>query len=141
MGADVIVAVDDDPDVLVILSRILHDFEVLTFTDPLSALQALEASSATLLVSDFKMYSLRGDEFLRRAWQIAPSLRKRSLLCSGSLEASEFAAVMGIEFLTKPFDSKALRRRVDMMLATQQLDTGATTSVRPCSGRTMPDVE
>jgi signal transduction histidine kinase len=67
--------VDDEPDVLESLRHLFHrDYRVLTATSAAAALDQLGQAPAAVhvILSDQRMPSMTGDEFLARARQIAP---------------------------------------------------------------------
>jgi thioredoxin reductase (NADPH) len=112
----VILAVDDDPQVLRAIQRDLREkyadeYRILRADSGGSALQALDelseaASPVALLVSDQRMPDMDGVTFLKRARQLYPD-SKRALLTAYADTNAAIAAINESQvdyYLTKPWD-------------------------------------
>jgi DNA-binding NtrC family response regulator len=111
-----VLLIDDDPDMLALLRRILvaGGFPVVTTTDPRAALEILAREDVRVLVSDVDMPEMSGTELVAAARRIRPHAVR--MLLTG--RANLAAAVAGINdgeifrFLTKPIDPDAVVRTV-----------------------------
>jgi thioredoxin reductase (NADPH) len=116
MEKPVILAVDDDPQVLRSIARDLRDkygdeYQILRADSGTGALQALdelsdEASPVALLVSDQRMPDMDGVTFLKQARQLYPD-SKRALLTAYADTSAAIAAINESQvdyYLTKPWD-------------------------------------
>jgi thioredoxin reductase (NADPH) len=116
MEKPVILAVDDDPQVLRSIARDLRDrygdeFQILRADSGTSALQALDelsdaASPVALLVSDQRMPDMDGVAFLKQARTRYPD-SKRALLTAYADTNAAIAAINESQvdyYLTKPWD-------------------------------------
>jgi DNA-binding NtrC family response regulator len=116
MTDGVILLIDDDPDMLAALRRILTaaGFPVVTTTDPQQALAILAGEPVRVLVSDVDMPAMNGNQLVAAARRIRPQAVR--ILLTG--RASMAAAVAGINdgevfrFLTKPIDPDTVVRAV-----------------------------
>lgn len=109
----IIVLVDDDPQVLDALKRTLHkDFQVVVFTSPLEALPWIRQQPlVTIIVSDYKMPSENGIEFLRKCKIVSPySVR---VILSGQIELEEMVLAINKaeihRFFLKPWENNYLK--------------------------------
>src|SRR4051794_22222488 len=112
----VILAVDDEPEVLRAVERDLRrkygkDYQVLRAESGSAALNALEQlkqrnSPVALLLADQRMPQMSGVEFLERALQIFPDARRALLTAYADTEAA-IRAINNVKldyYLTKPWD-------------------------------------
>src|ERR1700723_3327705 len=113
-----IALVDDDRNILTSVQMTLEQegFEVRTFTDGESALQALLAKPASLAVLDIKMPRMDGMELLQK-------LRARSAMPVIFLTSKddELDELMGLrlgadDYITKPFSQRLLIERIRALL-------------------------
>ena len=113
-----IALVDDDRNILTSVQMTLEQegFEVRTFTDGESALQALLAKPADLAVLDIKMPRMDGMELLQK-------LRARSAMPVIFLTSKddELDELMGLrlgadDYITKPFSQRLLIERIRALL-------------------------
>src|SRR5215475_5609500 len=116
MEKPVILAVDDDPQVLRSIARDLRDkygdeYQILRADSGTSGLQTLDelsesASPVALLVSDQRMPDMDGVTFLKRARTLYPD-SKRALLTAYADTSAAIAAINESQvdyYLTKPWD-------------------------------------
>ncbi|AOX20145.1 response regulator [Kozakia baliensis] len=110
-----ILLVDDEPEILVALTDLLEDeFDILSSTDPLDALNILRDSpDVAVIVSDQRMPNLNGDAFLAQAREISDA---RGILLTGYADLAAVVAALNqgrIQFYAhKPWESDALRAMV-----------------------------
>jgi DNA-binding NtrC family response regulator len=111
-----ILLVDDDPDLLALLRRVLvaAGFPVVSTTDPQGALEILTREDVRVLVSDVDMPEMNGTQLVAAARRIRPHAVRMLLTGRANLDA----AIAGINdgeifrFLTKPFDPPTVVRLV-----------------------------
>ena len=113
-----VLVVDDDVNTLGMIERVLADYRVSTARDGLEALAILSANDAVhLLLTDYLMPVMTGEELVRRARVARPDLRV--LVITGYSSA---VAVADPEWwaserlLVKPFRMDALRRAVEELI-------------------------
>ena len=123
-----ILAVDDDPDALFILDRLLcrQGYRVFTANGGRAALETLEREPVDVIVLDVMMPDLDG---LQVAAALRQSERTRGipvilLTASSHTETRLAAMALGVsEFVTKPLNSRDLLARIRAQLHQRQLGT------------------
>jgi DNA-binding NtrC family response regulator len=106
-----ILFVDDEERILRSLAlQFRREYEVLTESDPLRALQRLKSESVHVLVSDQRMPGMTGAELLAAAQQIAPQTLRILLTGYSDLDAAVAALNNGgiFRYLTKPWDAQEM---------------------------------
>lgn len=122
---DTIVCVDDEEPVLRALRRALSplDVRIETFNHPQAALAFLKANSASVIISDMRMPSISGSEFLAEAFRLQPNAYR--LLMTGYADHSSTVAAVNDgriqHYLPKPWDNVALINAVRDGLAQHEL--------------------
>lgn len=121
-----ILAVDDDPDALFILDRLLcrQGYRVFTATGGRSALETLDREPVDVIVLDVMMPDLDG-------LQVAAAVRQNEatqgipiilLTASAHTETRVAAMALGVsEFVTKPLNSRDLLKRIRAQLHQRRL--------------------
>jgi DNA-binding NtrC family response regulator len=111
-----ILAVDDEPDMLRVLKRALAPLttNVTTTDDPLLALDILSQHDVEVIVSDIDMPLMNGHELMRRARATRPDVVRILLTGRATVESAMRAINEGEvhRFLSKPFDPVELRKVV-----------------------------
>jgi CheY-like chemotaxis protein len=119
-GRYTVLVVDDDPAMLEVLTRILRreHYDLLTASDGAEALEkARSAADLALLVTDYDMPGLTGNELADRVRETYPDVK--ILFQSGFsdlLFTEEGTLGDGIAFLRKPFTARGLREAARMVL-------------------------
>ncbi|TGD93871.1 response regulator [Methylobacterium nonmethylotrophicum] len=114
-GRGTILAVDDEPDILVALEDLLEDeYRVLTASRPAEALELIAAEpDIDVILSDQRMPGLTGDALLARAREISDA---QAILLTGYADISAVVSALnrgGITgYVTKPWDPTLLRNAV-----------------------------
>ena len=114
-----VLVVDDDRHILEVLEARLSaaGFRVLTSLAAQDALQRLESERVELLITDIRMPGMGGMELLREARKKSPHLPVILLTAYGTIPDAVHAIKEGaVEYLTKPFDGKALLQKVTEIL-------------------------
>ena len=110
-GADVVLVVDDDPDVrrLAVQALVRHGYLVVAASDAAEALDAVASATdrVGLLVTDVAMPGMSGVELAARLVAASPGLPV--LYMSGNAGSAGLAA--GADVLVKPFTAEELARR------------------------------
>ncbi len=111
-----ILIVDDEPDVLQALRRILKPTGVAVrlCTSPVEALEIMASEPVRVLLSDIDMPEMSGTELLRTVRQRHPRIVRLLMTGRGTFD-SALAAINEGEvhrYLTKPFEADTIRREV-----------------------------
>ncbi|WP_163336791.1 sigma-54 dependent transcriptional regulator [Desulfopila sp. IMCC35008] len=115
--------VDDDPNILEVLDARFSaaGFTVLKADDAESALTFLKSDDVDLVISDIKMPNMSGIQLFTKIQTTAPGLPVIFLTAYGSIKEAVSAVQSGaVDYLTKPFDGKALVEKVKIHLDRQQ---------------------
>ena len=113
-ASPVVMIVDDDVMVVTALRSFLEldtPYRVLTFTNPLLGLEALQHEPVTVIVADFMMPGLDGISFLRRTRELLP-FTARILLTGYADKENAIRAIneAGLYYyLEKPWDNEHLK--------------------------------
>ena len=123
-----IMLVDDEPNILSALRRSLAaiDADALdgdalnfeTFTSPEAAIERSEVQDFDLIISDYRMPSMNGVEFLSQVMESQPSVPR--VIISGCADRDAIISAVNevhlARFLEKPWDDQALRDAVVSIL-------------------------
>ena len=118
-GSETILFVDDEDYLAEVGKEMLEDYgyEVDIATDPFKALEMFKKAPGRyhLLVSDYTMPGMKGDEMVMQAQEVRPELPV--ILCSGTHVEAELTDQCKIsKVLLKPFDMDALLAAVREVL-------------------------
>jgi DNA-binding NtrC family response regulator len=115
-GVKTIFVLDDDADTAEVMAQGLAapERQVRAFSDPASALGAIEHEPVDLLIADLKMPWMSGGDVVGEARRRRAGLP--IFLVSGFDEAAAIAARVGAVFLPKPVDLDTLRAAVERAL-------------------------
>jgi DNA-binding NtrC family response regulator len=112
-----VLCVDDDPDMLASVSRILRrdGHTVLTTTNPEQALELLAGRPVAVLVSDFEMPEMTGVELCMAARRVRAETVRILLTGRGTFDTAVSGINQGeiFRFLSKPVDPAMLSRAVE----------------------------
>jgi CheY-like chemotaxis protein len=116
VGQDVILVIDDDTDVLNSVRRLLRreGWVVLTVSDPLEGLQVYEAlwAEIQLVLLDYFMPNLRGDEVFERLQRINPRVRVLLTAACDDYVSPKMRQRGLCGFVQKPVSPRDLIRRI-----------------------------
>jgi len=118
--AEKILIVDDEPDMLKLLSMILKEktsYEVTTTNNPLEALDLAKKGGFDLVISDLKMPGLDGLELIDAVKRIDADIPIIIITAYGTIEsATEAIQKGGFDFITKPFRKEQILFTIDKAL-------------------------
>ena len=131
-----ILFVDDEERILRSLAlQLRREYEVLTESDPLRALERLKSERVQIIVSDQRMPQMSGAELLAQARQIAPDTLRILLTGYSDLDAAVEALNSGgiFRYLTKPWDQQemAFTLRQAAQIAARQLQVPKVLTALP----------
>lgn len=121
---ETILIVDDEKNYLVVLSAFLSEegYETLTASSAQVALEILESTELDLILTDMKMPSMDGVEFLRCIKERLPDLPVVMMTAYGTVERAVEAMQLGaFNFIQKPFQNETLKQIVDKAVGTYRI--------------------
>lgn len=114
-----ILIVDDDPNILFLLSEVLtrQNYQLTRASDGAEAIQILEKQSFDLVISDLHMKTVNGIEVLRTVKSNHENTEVLILTGYGTVNSAVNAMKSGaFEYLTKPLNIEELRLKVTQAL-------------------------
>jgi DNA-binding NtrC family response regulator len=115
-----ILIVDDEPDMLKLLSMILREktsYEITTTNNPMEAKELAKQGGFDLVLSDLKMPGLDGMEIIDAVKKIDEDIPVIIITAFASVEsASEAIQKGGFDFITKPFRKEQILFTIDKAL-------------------------
>lgn len=115
--AEKILIVDDEPDMLKLLSMTIQrkaPYQVTTTNNPVEALELVKGGGFDLIISDLKMPGLDGIELLDAVKRLDPDTPVILMTAYGTIEsASEAMEKGGFDFITKPFRIEQILFTID----------------------------
>jgi len=110
--AEKLLIVDDEPDMLKLLSMIIREktpYEAVTTNNPHEVVQLIEKGGFTLVITDLKMPGLDGIEVLEAIRRWDEDIPVIFITAYGSVEAAvETMQKGGFDFITKPFKKEQI---------------------------------
>ncbi len=117
--------VDDEPDMLKLLSMIIREktnYETVTTNNPLEALELAKQGGFDLVIADLKMPGLDGMELLELIQKEDEDIPVIIITAYGTVEsAMETMRKGAFDFITKPFRKEQMLYTVDKALKWQRL--------------------
>ncbi|HEY4129130.1 MAG TPA: sigma 54-interacting transcriptional regulator, partial [Gemmatimonadaceae bacterium] len=120
-----ILCVDDDPQILVALNRLLDraGHQVISAANAGAALQLLRSEKIELIVSDFQLPGIDGIEFVQMVRADRDNTPIIMLTGYGSIDHAMQAVRAGAtDYLGKPFDPAQLIHRIELSLSRARLE-------------------
>ena len=112
--------VDDEPDMLKLLSMIIREktpYEVTTTNNPLEALDFVKKGGFDMVIADLKMPGLDGIELLDAVKRVDQDIPVVIITAYGTVEsAAETIEKGGFDFITKPFRKEQILMTIDKAL-------------------------
>jgi PAS domain S-box-containing protein len=120
-GARILV-LDDEKHIAELLSEMLRllGHDPTPCLSPVQALKVLEGGGYDLILSDFRMPVMNGQEFYERVREKDPKLASRIIFLTGDMVSEEthgFLKGSGNSHLAKPFQLPALQLLIDQVIA------------------------
>jgi PAS domain S-box-containing protein len=115
----IVVAVDDQPEILVALRRVLRDepYELVTFSVPGEALEWMSTHPVDLLIADERMPGMRGSDLMERLQSSSPETLRVLLTGYPGSSTVEYGLSHGIDWLiSKPWNDAALRITIRQLI-------------------------
>lgn len=123
--AATILAVDDEPDMLKLLSMIIKEktqHTIITTNNPLEALAIVKQGGIDLLIADLKMPGLDGSELLDAVKAVDKNIPVVIMTAFASEEAAaETLQKGGFDFIIKPFRKEQILSTIDKALKWTEL--------------------
>jgi len=110
--AEKILIVDDEPDMLKLLSMILREktpYEVITTNNPIEAVELARRDDFDLVITDLKMPGLDGLQLLEEVKKKDEDIPVIIITAYGTIDAATEAIEKGgFDFITKPFKKEQI---------------------------------
>jgi EAL domain-containing protein (putative c-di-GMP-specific phosphodiesterase class I)/FixJ family two-component response regulator len=117
--------VDDEPNILAALKRLFRQdgYKILTADSGAAGLEVLKENQVDVIMSDQRMPSMTGVEFLRHAKEKYPDTMR--LVLSGYTELQSITDAINegaiYKFLTKPWDDQQIRDQISDAFTQKQM--------------------
>lgn len=121
-GVNHILVVDDDDAIVAVVTGYLNDYRVSACIDPHDALAIVQRESIDLLIVDFVMPLMAGDEVVRRARTLKPNLP--ALVITGYASAVKTIGLDRVPVLEKPFTRSELLHSIAIARAIEPVSPG-----------------
>ncbi len=112
-----LLVVDDEPDMLKLLSMIIREktpYELTTTNNPVEALDLAKKGGFDLVITDLKMPGLDGIELLEAIRRVDANIPVIFVTAYGTVEsAAEAIEKGGFDFITKPFRKEQILFTID----------------------------
>jgi len=120
-----ILIVDDEPDMLELLSMIITEktpYEVITTNNPLEVLDLIKKNNVDLVIADLKMPDMDGIELLNAVKKFDENLTVIIITAYGTIESAVETMHKGaFDFITKPFRKEQILYTIDRALKWQKM--------------------
>lgn len=120
-----ILAVDDEPDMLALIKMIIEgysDHQVTTTNNPLEVAEILSKERFDLIITDLKMPGMDGMEVLELAKEYDKDALILMVTAFGSLESAEEAVAKGaFDYISKPFRKEQLLLAIDKAMRWREM--------------------
>ncbi|MCS7215753.1 MAG: response regulator [Thermodesulfovibrio sp.] len=118
--AEKILIVDDEPDMLKLLSMILREktpYDVITTNNPIEAVQLVKTTDFDLIITDLKMPGLDGLQLLEEVKKKNEDIPVVIITAYGTIDsATEAIEKGGFDFITKPFKKEQILFTIERAL-------------------------
>lgn len=118
--AEKILIVDDEPDMLKLLSMILREktpYEIVTTNNPIEAIELAKSVNFDLVITDLKMPGLDGLQLLEEVKKRDEDVPVIIITAYGTIDAATEAIQKGgFDFITKPFKKEQILFTIEKAL-------------------------
>ncbi|GIW46504.1 MAG: hypothetical protein KatS3mg078_0381 [Deltaproteobacteria bacterium] len=113
-----VLIVEDEEVVAELIKAVLEKegFDVVSVHSGKDGLAKIKENNFDVILSDFNMPQMRGDEFYLEVKRLGKDLEKKIIFVSGTL--NEFIASTGNKFIEKPFSNRELVEAVKDLIST-----------------------
>jgi len=116
-----VLILDDQQTIADLLTEMVRliGYEAHAESDPRKALERVEEEEFDVIVSDYRMPEMNGQEFYRAAIALRPELAQRIIFLTGDLlneETQQFLKSTGARYLTKPFQLAKIQQSINDVL-------------------------
>ncbi len=117
MGNTRILIIEDDEAIANLEKRILEQepYEVEIAGDGFEGLKKIMNRNYDIIISDFTMPRMKGDEFYLEVQKVAKGLEKRIIFVTGYI--NDFIESTGNKYLVKPFSNKMFLQKIKEFLS------------------------
>lgn len=120
-----ILAVDDEPDMLKLLSMIVREktqHQIVTTNNPLEAIEIVKQGSIDMVIADLKMPGLDGSELLDAIREVNKDIPVVIITAFATEEAAaETLEKGGFDFIIKPFRKEQILTTIDKAIKWTQM--------------------
>jgi DNA-binding NtrC family response regulator len=120
-----ILAVDDEPDMLKLLSMIVREktqHQIVTTNNPLEAVEIVKQGSIDMVIADLKMPGLDGSELLDAIREVNKDIPVVIITAFATEEAAaETLEKGGFDFIIKPFRKEQILTTIDKAIKWTQM--------------------
>ena len=120
-----ILAVDDEPDMLKLLSMIVREktqHQIVTTNNPLEAVEIVKQGSIDMVIADLKMPGLDGSELLDAVREVNKDIPVVIITAFATEEAAaETLEKGGFDFIIKPFRKEQILTTIDKAIKWTQM--------------------
>jgi DNA-binding NtrC family response regulator len=120
-----ILAVDDEPDMLKLLSMIVREktqHQIVTTNNPLEAIEIVKQGSIDMVIADLKMPGLDGSELLDAVREVNKDIPVVIITAFATEEAAaETLEKGGFDFIIKPFRKEQILTTIDKAIKWTQM--------------------
>jgi len=129
-----ILIVDDEKDMLILLTRIITektDYDVVTTHNSLNAIEILESQQINLIITDLKMPKMDGIALLEQAKKIQPTAVVVVMTAYATIETAVEATRKGaFDYIAKPFRKERILLTINNAM---KLQRALLRKIKPCS--------
>jgi DNA-binding NtrC family response regulator len=120
-----ILAIDDEPDMLRLLDRIVTEktaYSISTTSSPLEVPDILEKNTYNLIITDLKMPGLDGLDILRLVREKGRPEEVVIITAFGAMDSALEALSLGVfDYITKPFKKEQILFTIERAMRCQQM--------------------
>src|SRR3989344_5968191 len=118
-----ILMVDDDPEVLRTLEKIMKrkGYQTIPFSNPLLALETMRTRRPDLILTDLKMPEMDGIQFMQEAKKIHPSVPVVLITAYATVDTAVSAIQLGgFDHVRKPFEISRIYAVIEKALESSE---------------------